>query len=178
MRYIAHLVKCIYCGKTFDRDKVPFTAVTTRRYAHQSCAEAENNKQKQEVDDKLKLNDYIIKLFNLDYVTPRIQKQLQKYIENYHYTYSGIHKALTYWFEIKNNPIESAKESIGIVPYIYQDAYNYYYALWLAQEANKGKQISDFIPQVKVIEISPPERKVKKRKLFTFLDIEEEKEGE
>ena len=119
-----------------------------------------------------------MKLFNLDYVTPRIQKQLQKYIENYHYTYSGIHKALTYWFEIKHNPIEAAKESIGIVPYIYQDAYNYYYALWLAQEANKGKQISDFVPQVKVIEISPPERKVKKRKLFTFLDIEEEKEGE
>lgn len=176
MNNIAHLVKCVYCQKSFDRDKMPFVAVTARRYAHKECAEAENNKQKQEVDDKIKLNEYIMNLFNFEYVTPRIQKQIQKYIEEYHYTYSGIHKALVYWFDVKHNSVEAAKESIGIVPYIYQDAYNYYYAVWLAQEANKDKKVADFIPQVKVIEISPPERKVKKRKLFTFLDKEEEGE--
>ena len=35
---MAHLVKCYYCGKTFDRDKIPFIKVNARRYAHTNCS--------------------------------------------------------------------------------------------------------------------------------------------
>lgn len=115
-----------------------------------------------------------MKLFNVTYINPRIRKQIKQYLEEYHYTYSGIHKALTYFYEIKNNSIEKANGGIGIVPYCYKQAFDYYYALWLAQEKNKNKVIESYLPEEIIIHISPPQRKIKKRKFFSFLDKENE----
>ena len=58
------------------------------------------------------------------------------------------------------------------MPYIYQKAYQYYFALWEAQQKNKDTVVEEYIPTVKEIIIPPPQRKIKKRKLFTFLDEE------
>lgn len=60
-----------------------------------------------------------------------------------------------------------------IVPYCYQDAYNYYYAIWLAQESNREKNVEAYKPEVIEITIKEPVRKIKKRKLFCFLEEEE-----
>lgn len=129
--------------------------------------------QTQEQKDKEALEQYIMTLFNTKYVEPRVQKQIAKYIEEYNYTYSGMLKALKYFYEIKGNSIEKSNGGIGILPYIYQNAYNYWYAVWLAQQKNSEKVIQQYIPQVKEIVIPVPEVKIKKRKLFKFLDEEE-----
>lgn len=166
-----HKVKCLYCGKTFDRDKYPSVQVG-RRYAHKECSLSTDERKAQEEQDKQDLDDYIIKLLKIDYVDARIRKQINKYIEEYQYTYSGIKKALVYFYEIKGNNIEKANGGIGIVPFIYKDAFNYYYALWQAQQQNHNKDISDYVPRVVEIRIPRPQRKIKKRDLFTFLDEE------
>ena len=170
--HIAHKVKCYYCGQTFDRDKVPHVQVTTKRYAHTACAMTDDQKKKQEEADKIALNEYIMKLFNIPYVDARIQKQIKQYVEEYKYTYSGIKKTLTYFFEVKGNSIEKANGGIGIVPYVYQQAHNYYLALWQAQQKNEDKVVSEYVPVIKEIVIPRPQRKVKKRPLFSFLDEE------
>ena len=178
MSIIAHYVKCIYCGKKFNRDStdIPFVKVTSNRYAHQACVDAEKTGQQKEIDDKLKLNQYIKDLFHIETISFAMGKQIEYYVEECHYTYSGIHQALIYWYEVQKHEPDLNNPTLGIIPYIYQKAHNYYYAIWLAKEANKDKDIANFIPKVKVIEITPPERKIKKRKLFTFLDREEEDE--
>lgn len=94
---------------------------------------------------------------------------------NSKYTYSGIQRALQYFYEVKKNPLPADTMTIGIVEWIYQDAYNYYYNLWHAQQLNKDKDIGSYIPQVKEVAIPSPERKIKKRKLFSFLDREDKK---
>ena len=132
----------------------------------------ENQKLEKEEQDKIALENYIMKMFNTTYIDPRIRKQIKQYIEDYHYTYSGIHKSLTYFYEIKGNSIDKANGGIGIVPYIYQKAYQYYFSLWEAQQKNKDVVIEEYVPTVKEIIIPPPQRKTKKRKLFTFLDEE------
>ena len=114
-----------------------------------------------------------MKLFKWDYVKPRVKKQISQYIDEYNFTYSGIRKALMYFYEIKGKSLDKAQGGIGIVPYIYQDAYNYYYALWEAQQKNKDIVVEQYVPQVKEIFIPIPERKTRSRKLFTFLDEEE-----
>lgn len=169
-----HMVKCYYCGKTFDRDKEEFVKVNQRRYAHKKCSEAKEEVQTQEDKDKEELDAYIMKLFGTDFVDPMIQKQIKQYIQEYKYTYSGIRKALIYFYEVKRNPIDKANGRIGIVPYVYQKAYRYYFSLWEAQQRNADKKVELYIPKVKEIVIPPPERKVKKRNLFSFLDGEEE----
>ena len=118
------------------------------------------------------MNEYIKKLFNTTYVDARIQKQIKQYIEEYNYTYSGIKKALVYFFEIKSNPISKANGGIGIVPYVYQQAYNYYLALWQAQQKNQDKVVEEYRPAIKEIVIPRPQPKIKKRQLFMFLDEE------
>ena len=170
---MAHQVKCLYCGKTFDRDKVPFIQVSKRRYAHKECSMSEDEKKIQENKDREELYDYIMKLFNISFVDPKIQKQIKKYIEENNYTYSGIKKALVYFFEIKGNSVEKANGGIGIVPYVYTQAYNYYYSLWLAQQKNEDKVVQEYIPKIKEIVIPIPEKNPRKRKLFSFLDDEE-----
>lgn len=169
---MAHIVTCIYCRNRFDRDKQPCVQVSNRRYAHTECSISEEQKKAKEELDKEALNAYIIKLFKIDYVDARIQKQIKQYVEEYKFTYSGIHKALTYFFEIKGNSIEKANGGIGIVPYVYKNAYDYYFALWQAQQKNENKVVTEYVPTVKEITIPRPQRKVKKRELFTFLDEE------
>lgn len=115
-----------------------------------------------------------MKLFKMSYVDARIRKQINQYVNEYHYTYSGIRKALIYHFEIKGGSVEKANGGIGIVPYVYQNAYNYYLALWQAQQKNQDKVVVEYVPTVKEIVIPRPQRKIKKRDLFTFLDEEVE----
>ena len=134
---------------------------------------SEDEKKLQENKDREELYDYIMKLFNISFVDPKIQKQIKKYIEENNYTYSGIKKALVYFFEIKGNSVEKANGGIGIVPYVYTQAYNYYYSLWLAQQKNEDKVVQEYIPRVKEIVIPIPEKNPRKRKLFSFLDDEE-----
>lgn len=170
---MAHIVTCVYCKKKFDRDKFPFIQVSSRRYAHKECSLTEDQKKAKEELDKEALDEYIMKLFKTTYVDARIRKQIKQYVDEYNFTYSGIRKALVYFFEIKGNPIEKANGGIGIVPYVYKNAYNYYLALWQAQQKNEDKVVSEYVPNVKEIVIPRPQRKVKKRPLFTFLDEEE-----
>ena len=113
-----------------------------------------------------------MKLLKVDYIDARVRKQIKQYREEYNYTYSGIHKALKYFYEVKGNSTEKANGGIGIVPYVYQNAYNYYLAIWQAQQKNQDKVLQDYTPKVKEIIIPRPQRKVKKRELFTFLDEE------
>jgi hypothetical protein len=119
-----------------------------------------------------------MKLFKEDYVNARIRKQINEFLNKYNYTYSGIHRSLEYFYDIKGNSIEKANGGIGIVPFIYQDAYNYYYNLWLAKERNKNKNIQEFIPKTVEVKIPPPQRKIKVKKKFTFLDEEEVADNE
>lgn len=174
---MAHIVTCIYCHKKFDRDKNEFVQVSQRRYAHLACTQSDNERLIQEEKDRENLYAYVCKLFNCTHVDARVQKQIKQYKEEYEYTYSGMQKALTYFYEVKANDISKANGGIGIVPYVYKQAFNYYYALWQANQRNEDKVIEEYKPNVKEIIIRNPERKIKKRPLFTFLDEEEEENG-
>lgn len=167
-------VICHYCKKPLNRKDEDCVALGNGKYAHQACVEIEDTRELTEAE---KLDRYIMKLFNIDYVHQRIRRQINDYIKQYNYSYSGIRKSLTYFYEVKGNPIDKANGGIGIVPYIYQDAYRYYYSLWEAKQKNQSKDIESYKPQEIIITVPAPQRNVKKRKLFTFLD-EEEGNGE
>lgn len=114
-------------------------------------------------------------LFGVDFINARIQKQIKEYIKTYNYTYSGMLRSLEYFYGIKKNNIEKANGGLGIIPYIYQEAYNYYYTLWLANQRNEHKDLQEYYnPEIHEVKISIPKKKIKKRKIFAFLDEEED----
>ena len=170
---MAHKVKCVYCGKVFDRDKVACVQVSNRRYAHKECSEGEMQRLSKEELDKQKLEEYIVKLLGADYVTARVHKQINQYVKEYNFTYSGIHKALVYFYEVQKHSTDKANGGIGIIPYVYEDAYKYYYNLQAIQNKNKEKNISNYQPKIFTVKIPPPKRKERKHKIFNFLDEEE-----
>ena len=172
-------VSCIYCKQTFNKNEEPFKLFSNGKYAHQSCFELE---QARELTDQEKLEKYIMKLFNTDYVYAKIQKQIKDYVTNYGYTYSGILKALIYYYEVKGNKFDEGKAQggIGIVHYVYPKAFQYYYSIWEAQQKQEhiidAESLSEYIPQVVEVKIPVPKRQEKKRNLFSFLDKEQESE--
>ena len=176
---MARLVKCKYCGISFDRD-IEEWATVGNRYAHSSCIAArlkslEQRKQEEELERTQNITQYheVLDFAKNNIENPNyalIQKQIRDFIDNKGYSYSGILKSLVFFYEVKHNNIEQSKGGIGIVPYVYENAYNYYYNLWLAKQKNKDVEVEQYTPKVKEIVIPRPQRKVKKRPLFTFLD--------
>ena len=124
------IVKCLYCGEPFDRNNpdIPFVQ-RGRRYAHQSCADEYNNSLTQEQKDLKDLIDYIKELLKEDYNFMKVKKQIEDYHKKYDYSYSGMLRSLKWFYEVKNNSIDKANGGIGIIPFIYNDAYKYYYLL-------------------------------------------------
>lgn len=103
---------------------------------------------------------------------------MNDYIKEYQYTYSGMLKALIYFYEVKGNNKNKANGGIGIIPFIYKDAYNYYYNLWMIQQSNKDKNVIDYVPKLKEIKIPIPKKEPRKRSVFTFLDEQEDLNAE
>ena len=164
---MARSTKCPICELMFDRDKCEFVHIKNRYY-HKVCYDNMMATKTQEEKDLESLENYIKKLFKDDFINPRIRKQMKTFKEQYNYSYSGMLKSLIYFFEIKGNDVEKAKGGIGIIPYVYKDAFNYYYALHLAQEKNKDKDVSKYVIEGKEIKIKPPQLKPKQKRLFNM----------
>lgn len=165
-----HMVTCVYCKQKFDRDKHPFVAVSTKRYAHPECHEKHAQEYEENQKEWLALEAYIKQLFNIETIPVRIHKQIRDFIGNYNYTYTGILKTLMYFYGVQGHSIEKANGGIGIVPYTYEAAHNYYQAIWLANQQNANKNISEYLPQEETtVMIVAPRKKPIKKKAFSFL---------
>ena len=121
-----------------------------------------------------------MQFFGSDYVYAKIKRQIKDYVTNHGYTYSGIHKALIYYYEVKGNKFDEGKAQggIGIVPFVYQNAFNYYYAIWEVQQKQEhivdAGSLAEYIPKIVEVRIPVTKRQEKKRNLFSFLDEEQE----
>lgn len=170
---MAHYVICSVCGKKFDRDTVQAVKTSARRYAHYTCKpDGELVPLPQKDPDLTKLENYIQKLLGDDYNKARVNKQIKDYVDKDGYSYSGILKSLIYFYEVKGNSKEKANGGIGIVPFIYKDAYNYYYSLFLAQSQNQEKDIVAITSKVKEVTIPVP--KIIEKKRFFNVEVEDE----
>lgn len=165
------MAKCYYCGLQFDRNVEEFVAINSRRYAHKTCYEKAQSNKTQEEKDYEALANYIKRIFGYSTIPSKISRQITDYKRQYDFTYSGMLKALIWWFDVKKNTIEGTNGGIGILPYIYNDAKTYYYGLYIAQMANQGKQI---VTKVEEVEIAPPQVYVQPPRLFKIEEEENE----
>lgn len=171
-----HMVKCYYCKEMFDANIEPYIKPSDRRYAHKACAEKAKNDENQEKEDKVKLENYIKELFGITSLTPKIRMQMNAYRAK-NYTYTGMLKTLKYFYEVKGGSIEKAEGGIGIIPWVYDEAFTYWRAIWEAKQQSESVKENNFILPAKEIHILPPQRVPMKitRKLFTFLNEGESK---
>lgn len=168
-------VKCLYCGEQFDRNspKEEFVKIG-RRYAHKHCAEEHDKSLSQEEKDLRDLITYIKELLGDDYNFMKVKKQIEEYHKNYNFTYSGMLRSLKWFYEVRGQSTDKANGGIGIIPFIYKDAYNYYYNIFLAQQKNKG--IEDFKVITQEVTIPSPRMYVRPPRLLEFEKDEDEEE--
>ena len=163
---MAHYVICPYCSERYNRDNTE-TVIVGRRYYHKKCYELKSAKDQQETQDKQVLINYIQELFNIPQLTKKIMSQIEKFRVSYDYTYTGMYKSLKWFYETKQNPITKANDGIGIIPYIYEEAKQYYQNLFFIQE-NSIRKNEDYTSKVVTFTIPNPKKKVKQKKLFNI----------
>lgn len=156
-------VKCPVCEKYFKRSEEEFQ-YHKNRYYHKICF---NNKNKTN-QDKEDLMFYIQKLLRkkADY---KINSQLKNFVDNKKYQYKDIKNALYYFYEIKNNPIAKANGGIGIVPYVIDEAKEYF-----KEKEERAQNAANIKPidNTKVIKIHDPTNKQRYKKR-TIINISE-----
>jgi hypothetical protein len=154
-----NIVKCSFCGQGVI--KLEAQRYKNKNY-HSNCAELQ--KQKDE------LTEYICRLFSLKAPGPRIYAQIKSYLEKYpYYTYIGIKQALVYFFEIQKKSIDKANQGIGIVPYVYDDAQEYFNRITMRQE-RVATELSDTL-SVAAQEIKIKKQEKKKKNLYDMENL-------
>lgn len=81
--------------------------------------------------DGLSESDQRSKFINFAYVllnnklSPAAYRLMNKYIKD-GYSWLGMLQAMEYFYVVKKNPTSKARNNIGIIPYVYQDAAKWY----------------------------------------------------
>ena len=165
---------CPKCNQRFNRDEIQAVKVSARRYGHASCYP--DNKDfvpmaESKIDPNLiKLKEYITNKYGKNANWALINRQIKQFQKENQYSLSGILKSLIYFYDVQGRSVDESNGGIGIVPYVYQQAYNYYYNLFVTQSLNKDKDIKGIVGKTKEITIPPPKVKEKKR----FFNIAED----
>jgi hypothetical protein len=124
-----HKVKCYVCKEQFDTDKIQAVRHSSTRYSHATC-EPDNtdfvpmppSKDSDEYRELQKaINVYLGKSKNSFLVNKQIKQYTQEGL-----SYEDIKMALDYFYKVKKGGSEKARGGIGIVPYILEEALQYY----------------------------------------------------
>ena len=141
---------CPHCNKKFYREEEEYVKYKNRFY-HKECYDI----VAKEDNDKQALEDFIKKIFSLENLSPLIRRQIKNFHEQENYTYSGMLKTLNYFFIIKRNSTEKC-HGIGIIPYVYEEAKDYYLKLFLLEETNSNLSA---VKEERKVKIHMPQRK-------------------
>lgn len=142
--------KCQVCKTEFEKDEL--LVFDGKNYCS-TCYEIEKSRKE--------LYDYICYIFNLKAPGPRNYNMIKSFKEHHpEYTYKGIQQALYYFFEVEHNSVSKANESIGIVPYVYERAQDYFRKQNNLQEKIATK-VTENIKKKKVFKVISAKKKEK-----------------
>ena len=111
------LVTCYYCKSQKNKiEKSEAVRINDKNF-HPKCAKL--------YQDKKELQELICEIFNLKAPGPKNNAYISKFY-NEGMTFRGMKYSLEYFYKIKKNSIEKSNEGIGIIPYIYEEAKQYY----------------------------------------------------
>jgi len=131
------IVTCGGCGLKFNRSVEDAEFIKSKWY-HTNCAKVKH--------EKIALDQYICKVFGLKTPGPMNNILIKKYRDEMGYNYDGMLKSLKYFYEIKKHSTDKSEERIGIIPYVYTDAQNYFERIEnqserIARHAIKEKEV-------------------------------------
>lgn len=131
-------VKCPMCKASFAKSA---TIEHGKRYYCQPCYAIKSQpKARTDWDD---LYDTIKHYYGS--VTPVMFRQLKQYREEtgYKFTDSGMRLTLIYYHEILGRPVLDGTQTLGIIPYVYEDAKRYYSEVYRLSQLAQNQTYHD-----------------------------------
>lgn len=125
------MAKCPECERNVDRNIEPFVTHSKRHY-HEACYQ-QFQLRGQHRDELIR---YICELYRIQTPNGFMLKQIKEFQDDYGYTLKGMELALRYFHDIEGNSVDA--KGIGIVPYIYEDARDYYRRMSDVKKASRN----------------------------------------
>lgn len=116
MILLADSVKCPSCEQQVLKADGIFDS-TTNKWYHPTCFKI--------LSEKRELARYVCVLFKLKAPGPKIYGQMNSFYSK-GISYKDMLQVLKYHYEIKRGKVEKAMEGIGIIPYVIEEAKEYY----------------------------------------------------
>lgn len=176
--------KCPGCGGTVTPSLTGDVVAPNRRHWHPNCYEAYLKKPKKKTvsvssDDPIKklsippeaenLFFYCKRVYGLDFNAPIFTRQL-KALQSEGFSIPEISATIKWFYEIERKSPQEVKTPLGMIPYAYKEAMDYYREIQKAVSANEGKVLTESPPQEVVIQ--SPTREQKRSRRFKFLEEE------
>ena len=139
-------VKCIYCNRLFPLDSTDYKMVGNR-YAHTACY---NTFHSPDDDYISKIYQLIKTVFGPGYDYKKIEAQRARMI-NDGITNQDIYNSLYYFYIVQKHSIARANGGINIVPYIVEDARDYFESI---QKYSEKVHPNTFKMGSKVVKVS------------------------
>jgi len=151
-------VKCPYCGKKFERldneehivwERGDNVKLDKRRYFHKECVELAHQTPKTawpEYLHRIELAgseldvwaamcyDFLTKDMKMEAEYNKIRNQIEAFTKK-HMKYEGIFRTVCYCYAVKHLDKKKAEGGIGIVPYLYEEA-----AQWFVDRTQKQEK--------------------------------------
>lgn len=146
---------CYYCKKEIEKGK---EIKDNKKNFHKECY--------QEYLARKKLNDYILEQFKLKKIGPKIASQIKRYRQQ-GINYETQLNILIYAFNVKKIKVlrdNKGYETIGIIPYLKQEAENYW--------KEKEKETNNRKDEIKTVEIYT-EKEKKSKKIIKEFNMED-----
>ena len=189
--------KCPYCGKEFIRKeedegvvwvKNTIEGLGTRSYYHVDCYKLAKTTPKKEwpawvkklknAEDELNLYtemcyDYLRRDLKIAADFVKIKSQLKNFNKSRSMRYEGMYKTLLYCYEVQHMDKTKAEGGVGIIPYQYESAYNYFVA-----RKGMANDLNDLIEeQIKAkknaVMVQRSKNVVKKKDRFSLVEADE-----
>lgn len=126
---------CPFC-KIYMSTKEEGKIYKTKKF-HNACFEKMLDDMDSGDDEMVKLTQYICKLFNIKRINPLMSEQISTFTKTNGYTLSGIRASLYYFFEMEEREVGEDVKGIGIVPFVYDEARQFFEGLAKVKEKNK-----------------------------------------
>src|SRR5690554_888484 len=148
--------KCGMCGeKVYIGDEG--TQKDYKGYYHNDCFE----KKKRIAKNREELVDYVAELYEVEFPSPFILKQIDDFHKKRGYSYKSMKATLYFMYQVEG--IQLKKDAgLGLIPYYYEKAKKHFYYIKNAKKSLKGEKLVINNDAEKIRAVKPKNRKSRK----------------
>ena len=154
--------------KEKEKENIDWIMPSKNYYYHKKCYETWKETPTSEQDWIDLIYDFLSRDLKVSYDYFKCSAQIKKFWKENKINPKGIYFTLKYFYEIKNNTWSKGYGGLGIVPYVFTEAKNY----WIEQERKKHGFIEQLEKQIKERKVIKIKRQNQTKNKYNLEEVE------